>query len=57
VAGGGGAGLGDLVVCGVEADLEAFGFAGPAFAFGFGDAGQEVVADVFEAVALGGVDP
>ena len=48
--------LGDLVVGGVEADLESFGFAGPAFAFGFGDAGQEVVADFLKAVALGGVD-
>ena len=36
-------------------DLESFGFAGPAFAFRFGDAGQEVVADFFEAVPLGGV--
>ena len=49
--------LGQLVVGGVEADLESFGFAGPAFAFGFGDACQEVVADFFESVALGGVDP
>jgi hypothetical protein len=56
VAGGGGVGLGDLVVGGVEADAESFGFPGPAFAPGFGDAGQEVVADLFEAVALGGVD-
>ena len=49
--------LGQLVVGDVEADLESFGFAGPAFAFGFGDAGQEVVADFFKSVALGGVDP
>jgi hypothetical protein len=35
------------VGCG-EADLESFGFSGPAFAFGFGDAGDEVVADVDE---------
>jgi hypothetical protein len=49
-------GLGDFVVGGGEADFESFGFAGPAFAFGFGDAGLEVVADVLEAVALGGVD-
>ena len=28
----------------------------PAFAFCFGDAGQEVVPDLLEAVALGGVD-
>jgi hypothetical protein len=55
-AGGGGIGLSEFVVGGGEADLESFGFAGPAFAFGFGDAGEEVVADFFEAVPLGGVD-
>ena len=55
-AGGGGVGLGELAGgCG-EADLESFGFSGPVFAFGFGDAGVEVVADLFQAVALGGVD-
>jgi hypothetical protein len=37
--------LGEFVVGGGEADLEAFDFAEPAFAFGFGDAGGEVVAD------------
>ena len=31
--------LGEFVAGGGEADLESFGFAGPAFAFGFGDAG------------------
>ena len=36
-----------LAVGGGEADLESFGFAGPAFAFGLGDAGQEVVADTY----------
>jgi hypothetical protein len=41
---------------GGEADPESFGFAGPAFAFGFGDAGVEVVADLLQAVPLGGVD-
>ena len=46
-AGCGQVGLGDLVVGGGEADLESFGFAGPAFAFGLGDAGQEVVADAY----------
>jgi hypothetical protein len=56
-AGGGQVGLGELVVGGGEADLESLGFAGPTFALGFGDAGQEVVADLFEAVPLGGVDP
>jgi len=55
-AGGGGVGLGDFAGGGGEADFESFGFAGPAFAFGFGDAGVEVVADVLQAVALGGVD-
>jgi hypothetical protein len=56
-AGFGEVGLSDLVVGGVEADAESFGFSGPAFSFGFGDAGVEVVADLYEAVALGGVDP
>jgi hypothetical protein len=55
-AGGGQVGLGELVVGGGEADLESLGFADPAFALGFGDASQEVVADLFEAVPLGGVD-
>ena len=55
-AGGGQVALGELVVGGGEADLESLGFTGPAFALGFGDAGQEVVADFFEAVPLGGVD-
>jgi hypothetical protein len=55
-AGGGCVGLGELAGGGGEADLESFGFAGPAFAFGFGDAGVEVVADLLQAVALGGVD-
>ena len=54
-AGGGQVGLGELVVGGGEADLESLGFADPAFALGFGDASQEVVADLFEAVPQGGV--
>jgi hypothetical protein len=49
--------LGELVVGGGEADLESFGFAGPAFAFGLGDAGQEVVADVLQSLFLGRVNP
>jgi hypothetical protein len=49
--------LGEFAARGGEADLEPFGFAGPAFALGFGDAVQEVVADFFEPAALGGVDP
>jgi hypothetical protein len=48
--------LGELAGGGIEADAESFGFAGPAFAFGFGDAGQEAIADLLQAVALGGVD-
>jgi hypothetical protein len=56
-AGGRGVGLGEFLVCPGEADLESFGFAGPAFAFGFGDAGVEVVADFFDAGPLGRVDP
>jgi hypothetical protein len=55
-SGGGQVGLGDFVVGGVEADSESFGFASPPFAFSLGDAGLEVVADLFEAVPLGGVD-
>jgi hypothetical protein len=55
-AGCGQVGLGELAGGGGEADFESFGFAGPAFAFGFGDAGAEVVADLLQAVALGGVD-
>jgi hypothetical protein len=46
-AGCGGVGLGEFAGGGGEADLESFGFSGPAFAFGFGDAGVEVVADLF----------
>ena len=49
--------LGELVVGAGEADLQAFGFAEPAFAFGFGDTGEEVVADLGDARALGGVWP
>src|SRR5258708_6872442 len=56
-AGGGRVGLGELVVRGGEADLESFGLAGPAFAFGLGGAGQEVVADIGEPAALGRRDP
>ena len=41
--------------CG-ETDAESFGFADPAFAFGFGDAGGQVVADVDQALPLVGVD-
>ena len=44
-----------LASCG-ETDAESFGFADPAFAFGFGDAGGQVVADVDQALPLVGVD-
>ena len=37
--------------------MESFDFAEPAFAFGFGDAGDEVVADLGDAGPLGGVGP
>jgi hypothetical protein len=47
--------LSEFVLGSGEADLESFDFAEPAFALGFGDAGGEVVADLGEAVALGGV--
>jgi len=49
--------LGELVVGAGEADLESFDLAEPAFAFGFGDAGSEVVADFSDAGPLGGVGP
>jgi len=49
--------LGELVVGGGEADLESFGFAGPALALGLGDAGGQVAADVFRPLFLGGIDP
>jgi hypothetical protein len=45
--------LGELVAGAGQADLEAFGFAVPAFAFGFGDAGDEVVVDLGDAGPLG----
>jgi hypothetical protein len=49
--------LGELVLGAGEADFEAFGFAEPAFVFGFGDAGDEVAADLGDAGPLGGVGP
>src|SRR6202165_3485028 len=58
---GGGAAGGDLRHLGEfgggagEADPEAFGLAVPAVGLGFGDAGDEVVADVFEARPGGGI--
>src|SRR5581483_10601187 len=47
--------LGQLVVRGGEADLQALGFAGPAFPPGLADAGGQVVADFFQPRALGRV--
>jgi hypothetical protein len=49
--------LGELVIGAREADLEPFHFAEPAFAFGLGDAVEQVGADLLEAVPLGGVGP
>ena len=56
-----GAGAGHLLDLGEfgagsgEADLEAFDFAEPSFAAGFFDPGQQVLADIEEALALGWV--
>jgi len=47
--------LGELVVGSGEADFEAFDLAEPAFAFGLGDAGVQVLADLFEPGSLRGV--
>jgi hypothetical protein len=49
--------LGEFVVGAVEADLESFDVAEPALALCFGDAGGEVVADLDEPLALGGIGP
>ena len=61
VGGGGGAGpavdLGEFVFGAGEADFEAFGFAEPAFAFGFSDAVVQVSADLLQPGALGWVWP
>jgi hypothetical protein len=47
--------LGEFLAGSGEADLESVGFAEPAFVPGFVDAGEEVVADLFDAVAAGRV--
>jgi hypothetical protein len=47
--------LGEFVAGGGEADLQALGFAGPAFALGFADAGDQVAADLGQPWPLGGV--
>src|SRR5215470_5018845 len=49
--------LGELVIGAGEADLQAFDFAGPALAFGFGDAVVQVGADLLEPGALGWLWP
>src|SRR5439155_7757470 len=49
--------LGELAVGAGEADLQAFGFAGPALASGFGDAVVQVGADLHEPGALRGLWP
>jgi len=43
--------LGEFGVGAGEADLEALGLAVPAVGFGFGDAGDEVVADLLQPCA------
>src|SRR6187455_129927 len=45
--------LGEFGVRAGEADLEALGLAVPAVGFGFGDAGEQVVADLFQPGAGG----
>ncbi len=47
--------LGELGAGGGEADFESFDFTEPSLAAGFGDAADEVVADLGEAAALGRV--
>jgi hypothetical protein len=47
--------LGEFLVGGAAADGESFDLAEPAFAFGFGDAGGEVVVDLDQPAALGRV--
>ena len=49
--------LSEFVVGAGEADFQSFGLAEPAVRFGFGDAVQEVVADLGQAAAFGGVRP
>jgi len=48
--------LSELVFGAGVADFEAFCFAGPALAFGLGDAGGEAVSYFLKPVPLGGVD-
>jgi len=57
VASGAAVDLGELVLGAGEADFQALDFAEPAFALGFGDAGDEVAADLGDAGPLGGLRP
>ena len=57
VAGGDLVHLGEFLVGGGEADLQAPGFAGPVFTLGFADAGDQVAADLGQPWPLGGVRP
>ena len=49
--------LDEFVLGAGEADSESFDFAEPAFAFGLGDAGLQVVADLYQPWPLGRVGP
>ncbi|WP_171074263.1 hypothetical protein [Nonomuraea basaltis] len=49
--------MGKLVFGTSEADVESFDLAEPAFPFSFGDPREEVVADLGQAVAMGGIGP
>ncbi|TDC25416.1 hypothetical protein E1265_07100 [Streptomyces sp. 8K308] len=44
--------LGELLLCAGEADLESFDLTEPSLLFGFGDSGDQVVANLDEAVSL-----
>ncbi|MFD8221762.1 hypothetical protein ACFV2U_51060 [Streptomyces sp. NPDC059697] len=48
-------GLAELLLGASQADLEAFGLAEPAFRLGFGDSGDQVVADLGKPFPLGRV--
>ena len=49
--------LGEFVVGTGQADPESFDFAEPSFAFGLGDPGDEVVADLNDSLPLSGIWP
>jgi hypothetical protein len=53
----GGVDLGKLVLGAGEADFESFDLSEPTFAVGFGDAGVQVVADLFKPGSLRGICP